>query len=304
MSPALAWHDSIFRSYLAILGATLLGAGIILTIVQFVRPKSLGEIWHTYFSWLIMGPLVALAIFSGRVAFVVATAVVAAFAFREFARASGLVRDRAITPLVYFGVGVVAVGSLFVRSPNEYALPVIALILLFPVLRNRTENGLRSLSLGMIGFVLLGWMFGYVGFLANSAHRYGYLCYLIFATELNDVVAFVCGKIFGRHPLRDRISPRKSWEGALGALAISLILPWLLRFSFPFFGTMEHILTGLIVSLGGTFGDLTISLCKREFGAKDMGAAIPGHGGILDRIDSLIFTAPLFMQLTKHYHPW
>ena len=79
-------------------------------------------------------------------------------------------------------------------------------------------------------------MFGHLGFLANAVNAYGYLCYVIFATELNDVAAFTFGRIFGRHPLRSEISPKKTWEGALGALAVSMILPWLLRFSFPEFG--------------------------------------------------------------------
>ena len=78
-----------------------------------------------------------------------------------------------------------------------------------------------------------------------------------------------------------------------------MILPWLLRFSFPFFGPTQLILTGLIVGIGGLLGDLSISVIKRDIGTKDMGAAIPGHGGILDRIDGLLFNAPaLFYYVT------
>jgi phosphatidate cytidylyltransferase len=108
--------------------------------------------------------------------------------------------------------------------------------------------------------------------------------------------------LFGRHPLRSEISPNKTWEGALGALAVSMVLPWLLRFSFPFFGVTQLILTGLIVGIGGLLGDLSISVIKRDIGTKDMGAAIPGHGGILDRIDSLIYVAPLFMHMAGYYY--
>jgi len=103
--------------------------------------------------------------------------------------------------------------------------------------------------------------------------------------------------------LRSEISPNKTWEGALGAFAVAMILPWLLRFSFPFFGTRELILTGLIVGIGGQLGDLSISVIKREIGTKDMAATIPGHGGILDRIDSLIYVAPLFMHMAGYYYP-
>jgi phosphatidate cytidylyltransferase len=184
------------------------------------------------------------------------------------------------------------------------AVPVfaIALILLIPILRNRARGELQRMSLAIVGFVYIGWMFGHLGFLANANNAYGFLCYIIFATELNDVAAFTFGKLFGGHPLRSEISPKKTWEGALGAVAVSMILPWLLRFSFPSFGPVQLILTGLIVGIGGQLGDLSISVIKRDIGTKDMGSTIPGHGGILDRIDSLIYVAPLFMHMAGYYY--
>jgi phosphatidate cytidylyltransferase len=124
----------------------------------------------------------------------------------------------------------------------------------------------------------------------------------VFATEINAVAAFTFGKLFGRHPLRSNVSPKKTWEGALGALAVSLALPWALRFSFPHFGTLQLILAGLIVGVGGQLGDLSVSVIKRDVGIKDMGAAIPGHGGILDRIDSLIYVAPLFFHMAGYFY--
>ncbi len=184
------------------------------------------------------------------------------------------------------------------------ALPVyvIAFILAIPTLRNRPQGQLQMASLGIVGFVYFSWMFGHAGWLANSDHPYGYLLYLIFAVELNDVAAFTFGKLFGRHKMRTEISPNKTWEGSLGAFAFSLALPWIMGFSFPHFGPVPKILTGLIVGIGGQLGDLSISFIKRDLGVKDMGAVIPGHGGILDRIDSLIYTAPLFVHMTRWFY--
>jgi phosphatidate cytidylyltransferase len=295
MSPGRALHDPVFRAYIVLVLGLLAGAGILLALCQLVFRVELGSVWKTYRSWLVMAPLVALVIFAGRVPFVLGVTAVSLVAGKEFVQVSGLACERWMSGALYLAVLVTVLG----------APPVFALLFFFlvPVLRNRIDGELRSMSLGIMAFVLLGWMFGRVVFLANSANVYGYLCYVIFATEVTDVSAFLFGKMLGHHPLRSEISPRKTWEGALGALTVAMALPWLLRFSFPFFGPRQLILTGLIVGLGAPLGDLSLSLIKRSLGAKDWGAAIPGHGGLLDRIDSLIFVVPLFMEMTEYYYP-
>jgi len=314
MSPSKAIHDPIFQAYVEILLVVLLAAVVVLSLVQFVFKKDIDSVWRTYRSWLVMAPLAAFVVFAGRVPFIVGVTLLAIFGFKEFARASGLYRDWWMTGAVYAGIATVGIASLLYHPRREesgpgwygffMAVPVfaIALVLLIPILRNRVRGQLQQMSLGIVGFIYVGWMFGHLGFLANAVNAYGYVCYVLFATEVNDVAAFTFGKIFGRHPLRSEISPKKTWEGALGALAVSMILPWLLHFSFPFFGPWQLILVGLIVGIGGQLGDLSISVIKRDIGAKDMGASIPGHGGILDRIDSLIFVVPLFMHLANYYY--
>src|SRR5438034_574991 len=184
------------------------------------------------------------------------------------------------------------------------ALPVyvIAAILVIPIVRNRVKGQLQLVALSIVGFVYFGWMFGHLAFLANATHAYSYLLYLLFAVELNDVAAFTFGKLLGRHPLRSNISPKKTWEGALAALAVALMLPWVLHVTFPHLEVRDLLLVGLIVGIGGQLGDLAISVIKRDLGIKDMGAAIPGHGGILDRIDSLIYVAPLFFHVVRYWH--
>ncbi|HPU55854.1 MAG TPA: phosphatidate cytidylyltransferase, partial [Verrucomicrobiota bacterium] len=218
------------------------------------------------------------------------------------------------TGAVYIGIIAVGITCLVPQPQGEepgngwyglfVALPVfaVALILLIPIARNRVQGQLQGVALAIVGFIYMGWMFGHLAFMANATHAYGYLLYVIFATEINDVAAFTCGRLFGRRPFRSNISPKKTWGGTLGALAVSLILPWLLRFSFPHFGAKQLLLTGLIVGIGGQLGDLVISVIKRDIGIKDMGSGIPGHGGVLDRIDSLIYVAPLFLHMAGYFY--
>jgi phosphatidate cytidylyltransferase len=315
MSPQIALHDPIFRAYVLIVLISLVVGGAILGFLRFVLKKETEVMFQTYRSWIFMAGIGLIIVFPGRIPTIIGVTLLAIYAFKEFARASGLYRDWWMTGAVYAGIVAVGIASLLSHPRGEepgtgwygffVAAPVfaIALILLIPILRNRARGELQRMSLAMVGFVYIGWMFGHLGFLANARNAYGFVCYIIFATAVSDVAAFTFGKIFGRHPLRSEISPNKTWEGALGAFGAAMILPWLLRFSFPFFGTWQLILTGLIVGIGGQLGDLSISVIKRDIGTKDMAATIPGHGGILDRIDSLIYAAPLFLHMAAYFHP-
>ena len=315
MSPQTALHDPIFRAYFWIVIVSLVAGGAILELLRIVFKRNTASMFRTYWSWIFMAALGLVFVFLGRIPTVIGVTLVAIYAFKEFARASGLYRDWCMTGAVYAGIVTVGIASLMSDPHHEepgtgwygffVAVPVfaIALILLIPILQNRARGALQRMSLAIVGFIYIGWMFGHLGFLANATNAYGFLCYIIFATAVTDVAAFTFGKIFGRHPLRSEISPNKTWEGALGAFAVAMVLPWLLRFSFPFFGAWQLILTGLIIGIGGQLGDLSISVIKREIGTKDMAATIPGHGGILDRIDSLIYAAPLFMHMAGYYYP-
>lgn len=296
MSPAAALHSNIFLTYVALVAATLAIGGVVLAAVQFTARKSIASVWQTYRGWVALAPLAVAIVFAGRIIFVVSIALVSLFAFREFARGSRLSRDRWLVAVVSVAIVAVAV------APDSFPLAIVA-ICLVPIARNTFAGKLQQIALAILGFLLIGWMFSHLALLANLPNAYGYVCFVIFATQVTDIAAFTFGRAFGRRALRSQISPRKTWEGAIAAFGVSMLLPWFLHFSFPHFRATGLLLAGLIVGVGAQLGDLTVSLFKRDLGLKDMGSAIPGHGGILDRIDSLIFVAPLFFWLANHYHP-
>jgi phosphatidate cytidylyltransferase len=312
MSPKAALASEVFQFYGVLAAGILIVAGAVLAALHWGWRRDVDHAWRAYRGWLIMVPLMLGCVFLGRVATIVFLTLVAMVGFKEFARATGLYGDWVMTGAVYLGI--VALGiTCLVNDPTSgqagwyglfMALPVyvIAAILVIPIVRNQPQGQLQMIALAIVGFVYFGWMFGHLAFLANSKHAYAYLLYLLFAVELNDVAAFTCGRFFGRHALRSNISPKKTWEGSLGALTVSLVLPWLLWFTFPHFRPIDCVLVGLIVGIGGQLGDLAISVIKRDVGVKDMGALIPGHGGILDRIDSLIYVSPLFLHVVRYFH--
>jgi phosphatidate cytidylyltransferase len=315
MTPGAAWHSEIFRLYVAILAGVLAVAGVALALLTWGLGKDVRSIWATYRSWVVMAPVVLVAIWLGRLPAIVLFLLLAVFGLKEFARATGLYKDWWMTGAVYVAIAAVGVAAIM-SDPNTgrpgwyglfMTLPVyaIALFLLIPIARNLTHGQLQLMALAILGFTYIGWMFLHLALLADAPHAYGYLLYLLFSVELNDVAAFTFGRALGKsgkHPFRSGISPKKTWEGALGALAVSMAMPWALHFSFPHFGALQLVLTGLIVGIGGQLGDLSISVIKRDLGIKDMGATIPGHGGMLDRIDSLIYTAPLFLHMVDYFY--
>jgi phosphatidate cytidylyltransferase len=137
---------------------------------------------------------------------------------------------------------------------------------------------------------------------APAAAWFLYVCTL---TALNDIGQFVTGKLWGRHALARQISPGKTWQGALGglvvSLSVSLLVGWQLGLT-EVSGASFLLLSGLCLCVSGLAGDLLFSAGKRALGIKDYSSLIPGHGGILDRVDSLVFTAPALLLALHAAH--
>jgi phosphatidate cytidylyltransferase len=124
-----------------------------------------------------------------------------------------------------------------------------------------------------------------------------WLLYLFILTALNDIGQFVAGKLFGRNKIAPTISPNKTWQGVGGGLIISQLVSHLLGAYLALGGPARLATYAVLLSLGGLTGDLMFSAAKRYLSIKDFSKLIPGHGGILDRVDSLIVTAPLLYCL-------
>ncbi|WP_019946432.1 phosphatidate cytidylyltransferase [Hymenobacter aerophilus] len=126
--------------------------------------------------------------------------------------------------------------------------------------------------------------------------------YLLVLTQLNDVAQFLWGKLLGRRAIAPRVSPNKTLEGLLGGILTTTLLAWLLAPWLTPFSARDAVLAGLLISLCGFTGDVVISAIKRDIGVKDSGRLLPGHGGALDRLDSLTYTAPLFFHFIYYFY--
>jgi phosphatidate cytidylyltransferase len=124
----------------------------------------------------------------------------------------------------------------------------------------------------------------------------GLLLYILIVTISNDFMQFVFGKTMGKHKITPVVSPNKTWEGFIGGAVSTIAIAVGISQIFTPLSLLQSVFIGTIIAVAGFFGDITMSAIKRDMGVKDTGALLPGHGGILDRLDSMIFTVPIFFH--------
>jgi len=184
----------------------------------------------------------------------------------------------------------------FTIFAHEFTVPIlltsaIVLPLLWLVLRPQKEGAFIGWVWTIAGILYVGWLLSYLVALRLDAGR-NWVFFALFTTFGSDTLAFFVGRVLGRHHLAPLISPKKTWEGAIagvfGAMIVSLLFVPSTPLNLPLsYG--QAVLLGLLVSVFGQFGDLVESLLKRNVGVKESGKLIPGHGGFLDRMDSVVF---------------
>lgn len=136
---------------------------------------------------------------------------------------------------------------------------------------------------------------------APQVHGRTLLLFLVFVVEISDVLQYVWGKTLGRHRVLPSISPNKTWEGLLGGVTSAVLCSLGLRFLTPF-SVVETLGVACLITLAGFAGGAVMSAVKRDFGVKDFGTLIPGHGGMVDRVDALCYAAPLFFHYVRYVH--
>ena len=195
-----------------------------------------------------------------------------------------------------FGVawGIVVAAGVASRRPEFWgaalALGFILGLGLTLVRGDDLAGGVQRLGLALLGVLYLGFFTPHVVLLRAGTWGWQWVLLTVFGAMGSDSGGYFAGRAFGRHKLAPAISPSKTYEGAVGAVAGAMFVAWLSHFLFfPAVGAREAAALGGAISLLAQLGDLSESALKRAFGAKDSGWIIPGHGGILDRLDSILF---------------
>jgi phosphatidate cytidylyltransferase len=251
-----------------------------------------------------LGGLAILTLFTLKATFLIYMAVGLGIALWELSRGVAVRGIRLPIPPVAAG-GAVAVALAYWRGERPlaacFALTVIAILAWR--LRGGADGYLRDVSAGIFALVYLPLMACFAGLmLAAPDGSRRTLVFLILAV-CSDVGGYTAGVLLGHHPMAPVISPKKTWEG-FGGSAFACLAGGAITLPLLLSGAVwQGILVGLAVLATATLGDLTESMIKRDLGIKDMGSVLPGHGGVLDRIDSLLLSAPVVWLLLLVFIP-
>lgn len=276
--------------------AILLGLGLILVV--FALRKNWRNIPHAplfikWRTWAIIAPLFVGAALSGPLGMAILVAMMTWQGLREYAGLVGLVPKYRN---VLLGMGLCVAPASLVSLDVFYVLAPLMLLIAVaqPLAFQSVSGGIRQLALSALGWAYIAWLLAHLVLISRHIPGgAGILVLLGLSVALSDNAAFAIGSLFGKHKLT-ALSPNKTWEGVagnlagayLGTLLMSFVIPenafWLLAIGLP-----------PLIAVGSVWGDLFESAIKREAGVKDASSWLPGFGGLLDRIDSLILVAPL-----------
>jgi phosphatidate cytidylyltransferase len=197
------------------------------------------------------------------------------------------------------GIGLGLILSIIISSGKMKEIPLFFVIVLlflslsFMITSKDLSSTISKMGMALFGILFIGFLLAYVSLIRNMTHGKLWVLFLIVTVWTGDISALLSGSFFGRHKLYPKISPKKTFEGLVGAIAGSIMVA--LAFALLFIPNLQKkscILLAIGLGIFGQFGDFTESMLKRSVQVKDSGTLIPGHGGMLDRLDSFFFSAP------------
>lgn len=303
----------VFQTGLLIL-SVLVFASLVTALLSRLQPqKNFSELRARIKSWWIMASIFFGAVAVSNKISLVFFGFLSFWAFKEYIT---LLKTRPsdhrtlalaflAIPIQYYWISIDWYGMFIVFIP-------VFMFLILPmrlVLSKETSGFVASVSQIQWGLMAFGFGLSHQGLLLMlpniASHPWAngrtLVLFLVFIVEMSDVFQYVWGKAFGKHKILPAVSPNKTWEGFIGGIATTTLLSLFLRFLTPF-SMKETIFVSLLITITGFCGGAVMSAVKRDFGVKDFGCVIPGHGGMLDRVDSLCYAVPVFLHYMRYFY--
>ncbi|MDH4090932.1 MAG: phosphatidate cytidylyltransferase [Cyclobacteriaceae bacterium] len=178
-----------------------------------------------------------------------------------------------------------------------FIFPIVSCVYMIKLYKKFERKPFTNIAFTFLGifYVAIPFSLLNIAVFENGMYNYEIIFGCLFILWASDTGAYFAGTFFGKRKLFERISPKKSWEGFFGGALLALVFAYGLSTYFHSLSLIQWIIIGIIIIVGGTFGDLVESLLKRSIEIKDSGSSIPGHGGFLDRFDGLLISAPFIV---------
>ncbi|MGA9769552.1 MAG: phosphatidate cytidylyltransferase [Blastocatellia bacterium] len=307
----------VMRMGLLVLGVLVIASVAVQTLRRVKPGNDFSELTSRVQAWWMMAAVFFAAILVSNRVSLVFFAFLSFWAMKEFitllktrpADHHALVFTFLAIPIQYYWIAIGWYGMFIIFIP-------VYMLLALPVrmaLSKETAGFVASASQIQWGQMIFVFGLSHMAYLltfpqigesqANESQANGrtLVLFLVFIVEMSDVLQYVWGKTFGRHKIIPTLSPNKTWEGFIGGIASAMLLSLAIRFLTPF-SIMETLMVSLFITVAGFCGGAVMSAVKRDFGVKDFGQTIPGHGGMLDRVDSLCYAAPFFFHYVRFFY--
>lgn len=304
--------DELLYVFIGIV-VVLVASTIITAILKRRNPSNaLHEVDLRIRSWWVMFIIFTIAIVVHSTISLIFMALLCFLALKEYF--SLIPFNRAHRLVLFWAYLAIPIQFLFIYF-EQYGMFIIFIpvymFLLIPIQAifvGDTKNFLQSIASVQWGMMLMVFGLSHLAYLLvlpgkeSSIVGAGLVLFLVVLTQANDVAQFLWGKLLGKKKIVPKVSPNKTWAGFIGGLVTTTVLAVILAPLLTPFSLLASIVSGLYIALMGFVGDVNISALKRDLAIKDTSSIIPGHGGILDRVDSLTYTAPLFLHFTRFFY--
>ncbi|MBD9372454.1 phosphatidate cytidylyltransferase [Rhizobium sp. ARZ01] len=303
--------------------ALVLGIGLFLTVASLIGQilqrrlspdrsnTAIENLNARIHAWWVMVALLGIAFLAGRAGVIILFAFCSFAALREFVTLTSTRRaDHWALAAAFF---VVLPVQYYLVATDWYGLyaifiPVYAFLLtpIIAVLRGDTERFLDRVAEVQWALMICVFCVSHVPALLTlqipgyEGRNVLLIAFLVIVVQMSDVLQYVWGKLFGRHKIAPKLSPSKTVEGFVGGVASATLIGAALWWITPF-TPLQAGLMALVITLMGFFGGLVMSAIKRDRGVKDWGHIVEGHGGLIDRLDSVVFSAPIFFHIVRYW---
>lgn len=291
----MAWNDPVYRqTTLIVLSALFFGGGI----VYFFRKKNYYFVsaWASIKSWIFAAPLLFFLFSFPNPGPLIVLTLAGIYGAKAFFQILGMYQRSHFVLICYAGIFGLAICSHLSRLDlyNQMPVLVLGLCCFVPLFKNSYDQMTQFISITLLGFVFLGWSFMHLALLLKFPNGLYQILYLVTLTEFCDNTNLALSYYLRGPKLFPNIDRKRTYGSTIASFLLTLILAALMRSLLPDNAERYWLAAGLVAAFGGLFGDLLMTVIRKDAGVKDVGPFILGRGDFLQRMDRLIFVAPIY----------